>query len=158
MHYAHISPTAPRPTRARPVPVHEACLSADRQFMQMLEAFRSTGGVAPVEEVGQLLQRHLAHHDNALLEWIAQRDVICFEWQDRRWIPWFQFNRHSLQPHRQLRPVLAELNAVYDPWELGNWFAMPNPWLADCLPVDLLVADLPGVLLAARADRFIANG
>ncbi len=136
----------------------QAARTADQQFMLMLDAFRSTGGVATAEEVALLLQRHLAHHDNALAKWIAERDVICFDWQGRRWIPWFQFNRHSLHPHRQLRQVLAELNAVYDPWELGNWFATPNPWLADCLPVSLLVADLPGVLHAARADRFIANG
>jgi len=35
---------------------------------------------------------------------------------------------------------------------------LPNTWLADDSPVDLLWLDPRAVLQAARADRFIARG
>ena len=37
------------------------------------------------------------------------------------------------------------------------WFAQPNGWLHGERPVDLLDAGLDRVLLAAGADRIVAN-
>jgi hypothetical protein len=132
--------------------------TADRQFVDMLEQFRPTGGLAPIAEVCRALmdEEGLAHE--RLEHWIENRAVICFEWQSRRWIPWFQFSRKTKQPHRQLRELLAELNAVHQPFGVAHWFAQAHPWLGGRTPVHSLVADLPGVLQAARADRLIANG
>ncbi len=86
-----------------------------------------------------------------LASWIDRRKVICFERRDAVWLPWFQFHRVDLVPHPQLAPV-------FDAWEMADWFARPNTWLAHRTPVALLVSDLAAVRDAARADRFIANG
>ena len=132
--------------------------SADQQFITMLDAYRDTGGIARVQELIQLCRSHGGPTVAVLAAWIDTRAVICFEWRSDIWLPWFQFHRHDLTPHPQLAPVFAELGAVYDPWDNANWFATPNPWIADRAPVDALLTDLPGVLQAAHADRFIANG
>ena len=134
--------------------------SSDRQFVAMLDAYRNSGGLCCARELQEVFARstEVGGPDVAVLNgWITQREVICFNWQANAWLPWFQFNRLGMTPHPQLRPILQELNTVYDPWEIGCWFARPNPWLADCTPVDALLAHLPDVLQAARAERFIAH-
>ena len=157
-------PTLPAVTAVRrlmpglPPPNHDSSHARNEQFVLMLEAFRRTGGLAPIAEVTLQLQRQSAGNALVLAGWIARGDLICFEWQGRRWIPWFQFSRVDMAPHPQLLPVLAELGSVYDAWEMGIWFATPNPWLADRTPVDALGLDVTDVLHAARADSFIANG
>jgi len=143
---------------APPPPNHNPSKERDELFVLMLDAFRRTGGLAPIAEVTLQLQRQSARNGLVLAEWIARGDLICFEWQARRWIPWFQFNRHDMAPHPQLSPVLEELGALYDAWEMAVWFATPNPWLAGSLPVNALGLGVSEVLHAARADRFIANG
>ena len=134
-----------------------AC-GANHQFITMLNVYRDTGGIARVEEVVELFQQRGGPNVQVLADWIERREVMCFEWRADIWLPWFQFNRVELIPHPQLVPVFAQLNPVYDAWEMANWFARPNEWLADRIPVKTLVCDLAGVLRAAQVDRFIANG
>lgn len=124
----------------------------------MLNSYRSTGGLARAEEVVDQFKCRFGPDVATLAGWIDERAVISFEWRSDIWLPWFQFSRFEMAPHAQLRPVIADLTAVHDPWEMCNWFARPNPWLADRLPVDMLVPDLAAVRHAARADRLIANG
>ena len=167
-------PPAPAPAPARPrhanlqtVPAwlpHECQCDldhgADAQFVAMLDAYRESGGLCRARELQEVMARStgVGGPEAAALDgWIMQREVICFDWQASAWLPWFQFNRPGMAPHPQLRPVLQELNAVYDRWEIGCWFARPNPWLAGRMPVDALLAQLPEVLQAARAERFIAH-
>lgn len=109
-------------------------------------------------EVVERFERLKGPNDLMLMGWIVNRQVIFFEWQSQSWLPWFQFTRIDMTPQPQLKPVFAELMSAYDSWEIASWFVRPNPWLAECLPVDHLLVDLPAVLHAARADRFIANG
>ena len=132
--------------------------AVDRQFIHLLEMFRPSGGLASLTEVRHWLAAGDAATRKPLEDWICTRRVVCFEWQQRTWLPWFQFNRHTLAPHVQLHPVLVELNAVHQPWEVACWFAQANPWLHDQAPVDCLLSNLSGVLHAARADSVIANG
>jgi hypothetical protein len=54
--------------------------------------------------------------------------------------------------------VLSELRSSDDAWEMANWFAQPNAWLADDTPAAKLLSDLPAVLQAARGEQFIAVG
>lgn len=131
---------------------------ADHHFLSMLDSYRDSGGLARTTEVVARFKCRYGPNVATLTHWIVDREVICFAWQSQTWIPWFQFDRFDMTPREELRPVFAELASVYDPWEMGNWFARPNPWLADRPPVEALVSDLPAVLHAARADRFIANG
>ena len=126
----------------------------------MLDAYRTSGGLCRSREMQEIFVRSadVGGPDVAVLNgWIRQREVVCFDWEASVWLPWFQFNRPGLTPHPQLRPVLRELNTVYDAWEIGCWFARANPWLAGRTPVDALLECLPEVLHAARAERFLAH-
>ena len=131
---------------------------ADHQFVAMLDAYRDSGGLVRTHEVLALSRRCAGPDAATLAGCVAQREVISFEWQTLTWLPLFQFRRADMRPQPGLVQVLAELTPVCDPWELANWFIQPNPWLADCTPVDTLLADLPALLNAARAERFVANG
>ena len=57
-----------------------------------------------------------------------------------------------------VRAALAELEGAFDDWEIGAWFAQPNSWLDEQLPLDVVGRDDDAVIHAARADRFIARG
>ena len=93
-----------------------------------------------------------------LARWIVDREVICFEWQSQSWLPIFQFDRLHLNPNLNLRSIFIELSCVYNQWEMAVWFARPNQWLGNRSPVDTLGFDLPAVVDAARATRFVAKG
>lgn len=129
----------------------------DEQFVAMLNGYRGSGGLAREESVLALYSRRGGFDAATLANWIAAREVIGFEWESRTWIPIFQFNLVDMMRPPALGPVLAELVPVYDSWELASWFALPNSWLGDRVPVDALEHDPSAVLQAARADRFIAD-
>lgn len=130
----------------------------DHQIIAMHHAFRPTGGLLSLDQVRTLFQRYGGPHADALGASIRARSVIAFEWCDEVWLPMFQFSRKELSVHKSLVSVLRELADVYDGWETASWFALPNSWLADRAPVDMLVRDLSAVWYAARVDRFIALG
>ena len=157
-------PNFPPAAAVRDESVLDSCQCAshdnsDRQFVAMLEAYRDSGGLCREREMQEVIARSigLGPDVTVLNGWIMQREVVCFNWHANTWLPWFQFNQPGMAPHPQLRPVLHELNTVYDGWEIGCWFARPNPWLDNRRPVDALLAHLPEVLHAARAERFIAH-
>lgn len=126
--------------------------------MAMLDAYRSSGGLARAQEVLAMFKRGGGPGVAALARWIASRELICFEWQAQTWLPVFQLNRRDLTPDRRLRPVFAELTRIYDHWDVATWFSLPNPWLAQRAPVDSLWGDPGAVLDAARAERFALSG
>ena len=126
--------------------------------MAMLDAYRSSGGLARGQEVQAMFKRGGGPGVAALAGWIARRELVCFEWQAQTWLPLFQFNQRDLTPDPQLRPVVAELMPIYDHWEVAIWFSLPNPWLAQRAPVDTLGYDHGAVLDAARAERFALSG
>jgi hypothetical protein len=100
-----------------------------------------------------LFASHFGSNIATLARWIVQREVICFEWQAKIWLPLFQFNRVDMTLHVGLGPVLKELIAVFKAWELANWFAQPHALLAERTPADTLVLDPVAVLRAARVAR-----
>jgi hypothetical protein len=93
-----------------------------------------------------------------LARWIVKRQVVALEWQSQTWLPGFQFDPADMVPLPTLDAVLAPLRGVYDAWELADWFARPSNWLGDRPPIDLFASDLPAVIQAARADRFVFTG
>ncbi len=160
VHLAHQHPALPPAAAlagrhfdtAPPLPyrrVQSSC--SDREFIAALDALRSSGGLAPAEELLTSFRRGCGHELATLARWIVARQVVSFTWQARTWLPLFQFDPADMSPKRELAPVLAELNAVYDEWEAARWFATPNTWLAGCTPAAMVATDLPAVLLAARA-------
>ena len=134
------------------------CPSLDEQFVALLDAYRSHGGLARLQEVVARF-KHCHGPDIAkLAQWIATRQVICFEWQSQSWLPLFQFSRIDMLPQATLGPLLAELVRIYDHWQLAHWFVRPHARLAQCTPVEAFAPDLAGVLRAAHCDRLAAAG
>ena len=129
---------------------------ADSEFVQMLNGFRSSGGLARLSEVVALSERRGSLDIAALSGSLARRELICFEWQSEGWLPLFQFDPLDMTIRSQVKPVVADLSCIYGPWDLAFWFSQPNPWLACTAPADSLLSDLPTVLQAARADRFVS--
>lgn len=122
----------------------------NHQFVYLLDAFRRSGGLARVPEVAARFQSRGGDEVSPLAGWINRRQVISFEWQSNRWMPLFQFNPAGLSLRTGLVNVLDALTGVCDDWELATWFALPNPWLAERNPADMLAVAAPHVLKAAR--------
>lgn len=131
---------------------------SDRDFAAMRAAYRATGGIARGDDLARLLEDRRCGDGASLARLITCNAVFGFEWRRDFWIPMFQFELRDLSLKSAPRQVLAELCAEFDGWTLATWFAQPNCWLNDLRPVDVLDSDLPAVLEAARADRFIAAG
>ena len=127
-------------------------------FFAVQEALRGKGGLARADDLARLLEdcRHVDFIGLAKL--MVSGAIFSFEWGGSHWIPMFQFNLADLTVKPAARSVLAELNTTFDGWSLAEWFTQPNDWLAGRPPIDVIDSDLPVVLDAARADRFIANG
>jgi hypothetical protein len=73
-------------------------------------------------------------------------------------LPMFQFDLTTATVKPSMAPVLAELRGVFDEAELALWFVSPNDWLAGDRPAMVMHQNLPGVLHAARANRYLASG
>jgi|GEM_PF-794873 len=129
----------------------------DEHFLELLSAYRATGGLARDNEV----VRRCGDHGGRCLEQFmrarAEGRLIRFEWSGLEWLPLFQFDA-DMRLDTQVQSVINELVPVFDGWELAQWFAQPNGWLDLLRPLDLVVSALPRVIDAARADRFIAAG
>ena len=127
----------------------------DAQFVEMLRGYRRSGGLAREAEI---LDRSQSLRSPCWWVYSPNGTIICFEWGQRFWLPWFQFDPSDMS----LRPgpgrVIAELSAVFDGWAMASWFVKPNLWIGDSKPIDLIDDCLTGVLRAARADRLIAAG
>lgn len=133
-------------------------LPSEHDFGLLRHAFRPSGGIARGDDLSRLLEDHRCGDFISLARFIAHHEIFAFQWRDSFWIPMFQFDLQDLSIRTEPRRVLAELESVFDGWSMAVWFAQPNSWLHGHRPVDLLQTDLDGVLQAACADRFIANG
>ncbi len=131
-------------------------IQIDRQFMEMLDSYRTTNGLARAQEVFTMYKFHHGTDVATLARWIVKREVISFDWQSKVWIPLFQFDRtdKSILPGMNL--VLSVLNPFFGPWEMAIWFAQPNRCLQGRTPAEAMGSDPQGVLSAACMDRFIA--
>jgi hypothetical protein len=132
-------------------------ICTDRAFVALLDACRPTGGLAPAEELLVSFKHRGGPDVSMLARWIVARQVISFAWHARTWLPLFQFCPRDMTPRRELGPVVAELNAVYDECELATWFATPNLSLAGRSPLNAFDSDALAVVRAARIDRFVAD-
>jgi hypothetical protein len=126
------------------------------RFVDLLNAFRDSGGLARANEVAAQFQRRSGQGIPVLGGWLIRRQAIGFEWHSKLWMPLFQFNPSDMTLRAGLADILAELVVVYNDWDVANWFAKPNPWLSEGLPADVLAVAAPQVLWAARAERSAA--
>lgn len=130
----------------------------DAAFVDMLDAYRPTGGLARADDLVGLLRSR--HKDGlaTVARWIAAGQVVHCQWGGDYWLPMFQFSNPVLQPRPGLARVLAELSPALDAWDVALWFSRPNPWLGDALPSAVFATQAVQVEQAARADRFAFCG
>jgi len=130
----------------------------DRQFLAMHRAFAPTGGLLTGDQLANRMRRHTEQPISALARRIVERSVLSIVWESQILLPGFQLEPSDLSVRPVVHSVIEELKAVFDDWELALWFAQPNAWLNDIVPVDLLAQRPEAVLVAARTDRFVAKG
>jgi len=149
-----------RPRVVRPgLPSNRTHDALDSQeFVLMERACRPHGGLMRGDELARLLRSREHQPISLLARWIVGREVISFDWQANTLLPLFQFDLASTSVRPVVADVLRELTDVFDDSDLALWFAVPNVWLDDHAPVDVLDRDPRCLLDAARADRFIARG
>ena len=163
--YADAAPSRPRAVLTPPfddADTQSAHASREwqtnQQFIAMLNAYRCCGGLARAQEVAGMCKSHSVTDISTLAGWIVRRKLVSLEWQGKIWLPLFQFNRVDMHLLPGLPAVMDELVVAMDDWDIARWFSLPNPWLADCTPADVLATAAPEVLNAARAERYVALG
>lgn len=124
----------------------------DGLFVELLNAYRDSGGLARLDEVMELRRGVCDQDVSPLPKWIIEREVVSFEWQEDHWLPLFQFNRSDMTPSDATQQVVRALNPILGPWALAEWFARPNALLENQAPADALHASFPAVMRAARAE------
>ena len=144
-----------------PVPDHPPAASqawADDQpssagFVTMLAAFRASGGTAPADVLGKLLQDQHSGSPALLAQWISEGQLLALRWRGNIWLPMFQLKARDLTIKPGPLQVRAQLPALWTPWATAAWFTQPNHRLGGQAPVDLLDLDLRAVYNAARSWR-----
>jgi len=131
-------------------PTHGAS-GRDIHFLELLSAYRATGGLALGSEIAA---RRSVTGLSDIARAIASRQVISFSWGGHIWLPMFQFEHRDLVTRAPVRQLIEELAPALDDWELADWFIEPNLWLGAATPLQLLSDDSARVLDAARALRF----
>lgn len=127
-------------------------------FIALLEAFRATGGTAPGEVLGRLLEDHCAGSAVSLAKLVHTGQVFGLEWRNSLWIPMFQFDPDDLSLRASAQQVRALLPQLWSGWCLAAWFARANRLLGGASPVDRLDADLSAVIDAAMAQPGVDAG
>jgi hypothetical protein len=130
---------------------------SSRGFIAMLEAYRSTGGLAPGNFLCRSLQAHQRGDLGHLARLIVDRRLFVLDWRGDSWIPMFQFDRQDLCCKPGPALVRAELEGIASGWAVAAWFAEPNALLEGRRPVNLVELDLPHVLHAARCHTGVAE-
>ena len=124
----------------------------------LLGAYSGIGGVISGDALVALLRGAAEQPISMVARWVAQREVLSFQWGSPILLPVFQFDMAQLRVRPGVLSIMAELRDAFDDMELAEWFARPNSWLRGGIPARCFETDLPAVLQAARADRFVALG
>ncbi len=136
------------------------------QWLCTFAAFADSGGMVSGDTLAQRLADAASRAGDIsqtqtislVARWIVSRAVVTVMGPQGCMLPMFQFDLTTCTPKSSMAPVLAELNGVFNDVELALWFVSSNNWLDGEQPAMVMHKDLPGVLQAARADRFLARG
>ena len=126
-----------------------------RGFIALLEALRATGGTAPGDIVGRLLEEHQVGNAVSLAKLIHTGQVFGFEWRASLWIPMFQFGADDLSLKAGPQQARAELPPMWSGWSVASWFAAPNERLDGRRAADMIDTDLAAVIRAAHQRRHV---
>lgn len=137
---------------ARPHDVQDVLPDRNQEFLELLAAYRISGGLARTHEVIATLRNRNGLTAEQLARWNVAHQIISIDWQDQTWFPWFQFDRESGLPRPQVGEVVQVLCSFLDNWQIACWFVLPNPGVDDPVPLDNL--DYPSVKVLAAAQAF----
>jgi len=128
----------------------------DRAFIALQSAYRPHGGISRSHclAVGGASVSDRARRIDELVD---DHQLFRFQWHHDWWLPMFQLDKSGPSLATAPRRVIAELGDAFDGWAMAIWFVQPNSWLEGHSPIERLEANLPDVLAAARADRFVAT-
>lgn len=146
----HPADNAIAPASVRPLGF-ELEVPTGRGFIALLEAFRASGGTAPAEIVGRLLEEHRVGTAVSLAGLVHTGRVFGFRWRACLWLPMFQFDSDDLALKVGAQRVRAVLPSGWSGWTLASWFAHPNAKLGGRSPVDKIDLDVDAVMRAARS-------
>jgi len=124
-------------------------MASAQGFIELLEAFRPTGGTAPLEVLGRLLDERHGGHAVSLDRLIDTGQVFGFPWRASLWVPMFQFAEGDLAPHAGAQRVRAELPSAWSAWTVASWFATANTRLDGRNPAATIDSNLDAVVQAA---------
>jgi len=141
-----------------PAPAHPACRDS-RAFADLRASLRASGGLVRAQDLALLLEDYRLEDFVGLARRIARGDLFVIDWRHEVWVPMFQYRLRDFSLRTEVASVRAELGDAFDGWATAEWFARPSEWLQGRTPLALIRSDLselPEVLAAARADRFVA--
>jgi hypothetical protein len=121
----------------------------DQDFMQLLAAYRASGGLARTHELVGWLKRHHGIETQKLASWIVTGQIIHVPWQGNTWFPWFQFDGGGDQPHPTVSRLVMSMHREMDAWAIACWFVHPNHKLGGCAPLDCLTQYPAATLMMA---------
>jgi hypothetical protein len=135
-------------------------------WLSTCAAFADSGGMVSGDELVQRLVDSAVSAGGAdglqatsmVARWIVSRSVVTVMGPHGWMLPMFQFDQATATPKPSMAPVLAVLRGVFEEAELAQWFVSSNDWLKGDRPAMVMHKNLPGVLYAARADRYLARG
>jgi hypothetical protein len=130
----------------------------DAELTWLMATFAQHGGVLAGDEVADLMRPFVNQPLSRLARWIVAREVVTIVLRSALFVPMFQFERGLMELRPQCREAVLELSGAMDNEEIALWFAAPNAWLDGAPPVAVLERDPDGIVVAARADRFIQCG
>ena len=124
----------------------------------MVGVYTASGGLSTAEDVEKMLRQCIDQPISTLAKWIVRRSIVILQWRMKTFLPLFQFDLRDMSLRPEPSAVVRELTSAFDDWELACWFSEPNSWLRGERPVERIGVDFAEVLMAARADRFVALG
>lgn len=127
-------------------------------FAALASAYQSSGGIFRAEDLVRLAALGDGKDRAELIGSITSGQILSFQWRQSYWVPIFQFEIGGTVQKNSARQVILELADTFDDWEKVVWFVQPNVWLEGAKPLELMERQLPEVMHAARADRFVAAG
>ena len=125
---------------------------------EMIGIYSASGGTTTANNLALLLEERNKGNFVSVVQHIAMRDIVSYEWRSHCWIPLFQFDIRNMGIKQEVRRVSQVLFPVFDNAMLAMWFTEPNAWLKGRRPVDWIDSHFSDVLYAARAHRFVAAG
>jgi len=132
---------------------HDAFLDRNVEFLELLAAYRGSGGLARSHEVLASMRNKNELTTEQLARWIVERQMISFDWQDQTWFPWFQFDREAGRPSPLIGEIVQVLCPFLDGWQVACWFVRPNAEVDHHVPLDEIGCQPLKVLAAARTSR-----